>query len=121
MFFNNNLPIYVQIIDLIYIKILKKEWLPLERVPSVRDLASFYQVNPNTVMRAYEKLQGDDIIFNKRGLGYFLSVDASCKVSKTSRASFIDNDLPEIFKKMESLYISMEQLSEIYGKWKESR
>lgn len=118
MFFNNNLPIYIQIIDLIYIKILKQEWLPLERVPSVRDLASLYQVNPNTVMRVYERLQSDEIIFNKRGLGYFLSEDAVKRVSYLSKTSFIDNDLPDFFEKMESLSIPIDELSNLYKKWK---
>lgn len=52
-------------------KILLEEWLPDTKLPSVRDFGAEIEVNPNTVMRAYDILQQDQIIYNRRGVGFF--------------------------------------------------
>jgi GntR family transcriptional regulator len=57
MNFNENQVIYLQIADFVTDKILMDQWRIEEKIPSVRDLAAELQVNPNTVMRAYELLQ----------------------------------------------------------------
>lgn len=118
MIFNNSQPIYVQIIDLIYKKILSDEWSADLRVPSVRDLAVEYEVNPNTVMRAYEKIQARNIIYNKRGMGYFLSVDAKEQVQNEQCETFVNNELPKIFERMKALGFTLEQFDDAYNKFK---
>ncbi len=117
MIFNNQQPIYVQIIEQIYFKILSDEWVSDERVPSVRDLAMSYEVNPNTVMRAYEKLQMQEIIYNKRGMGYFLSPTAKKLVKTKQKTEFEELELPKFFEKMNSLDISADELIEKYNLW----
>lgn len=72
MEFNEHKPIYLQIADNLCDKILSGEWQPEERIPSVRELGIVLGVNPNTIMRTYEHLQSADVIFNKRGVGYYI-------------------------------------------------
>ena len=76
MEFNQNKPIYLQIADGISEKILSGELREGDRILSVRELGAELGVNPNTAMRSYEKLTADGIIYNQRGIGYFVSVGA---------------------------------------------
>ena len=114
MKFNDTQPIFLQIAEWIYERILSREWSPGERIPSVRDLAMELEVNPNTVMRTYERLQADEVIFNKRGIGYFLSEQAYAQVQVIRRKDFVTIDLPNLFKNMEHLSISLEDIEREY-------
>lgn len=114
MEFNDKQAIYLQIVEYIYDRILTNEWQEEERVPSVRDLAVELQVNPNTVMRAYELLQSMEIIVNKRGIGNFLSINAKTVIISNRRNHFIENELPVIFRNMNLLGVSMKDLSDYY-------
>ena len=64
--------VYLQIADSISEDILLRKWSELERIPSVREMAVTLEVNPNTVQRTYTFLQSKGIIFNRRGIGYFV-------------------------------------------------
>ncbi|HEV3326742.1 MAG TPA: GntR family transcriptional regulator, partial [Puia sp.] len=75
MQFRESQAIYLQIADYVCERILLKEWPPGDRVPSVRELAVLLEVNPNTVMRTYEFLQQQAILFNQRGIGFFAALD----------------------------------------------
>ena len=110
MDFNQNKPIYLQIADSICEKILSGEYLPDERILSVRELGISLGVNPNTIARVYEYLQGMEIIYNKRGIGYFVAPDAPEKVLQSHREEFLRNELPAGVKKMKLLGVSMEVL-----------
>ena len=110
MDFNQNKPIYLQIADSICEKILSGEYLPDERILSVRELGISLGVNPNTIARVYEYLQGMEIIYNKRGIGYFVAPDAPEKVLQSHREEFLRNELPVVVKKMKLLGVSMEVL-----------
>ncbi len=110
MDFNQNKPIYLQIADSICEKILSGEYLPDERILSVRELGISLGVNPNTIARVYEYLQGMEIIYNKRGIGYFVAPDAPEKVLQSHREEFLRNELPAVVKKMKLLGVSMEVL-----------
>jgi len=112
MEFNDKQAIYLQIVEYIYDRILTDEWKGDERVPSVRDLAVELQVNPNTVMRAYDLLQNNEIIVNKRGVGNFLGSDAKSKIITQRRIYFLTNELPIIFRNMQLLGVSIDELSE---------
>lgn len=111
MEFNSNKPIFLQICDSIYEKILSGELPEGSRILSVRELGADIGVNPNTVMRSYERLTFDNIIYNRRGIGYFISEGARAVVLEKMRAEFIENELPLILKKMQLLGISPEMLS----------
>ena len=58
------------------------------------------QVNPNTMMRSYDYLQQKNIIYNKRGIGYFVSPGSISLILEDQRKKLIDNDLPQMIKKM---------------------
>ena len=114
MEFNNPEPIYLQIAELICDKILLKTLREDQRIPSVREMAVQLEVNPNTVMRTYEYLQGKDIITNKRGVGYFVSTDGIAKATEMRRTGFLEIALPNFFKTAQLLNISAEELQRRY-------
>jgi DNA-binding transcriptional regulator YhcF (GntR family) len=114
MEFSENKPIYKQIEEYFYSQILKQKWTEEERIPSVREVAVLMEVNPNTAMRAFHGLQEQDIIYNKRGVGYFVGEGALKKVKEIKRKEFIEVNLPAIFKDMNQLDITFEELKKLY-------
>lgn len=110
MEFNSNKSIYLQICDVICEQILKDELKPDERIPSVREYGADIGVNPNTIIRSYEKLTNEGIIYNKRGIGYFISAEAKEIVLRTQREEFIKNELPDILRRMKLLGIDIKDL-----------
>ena len=105
MEFNSNESIYLQICDAICEQILSGTLKPDERIPSVREYGSEIGVNPNTIMRSYEKLTADGIIYNRRGIGYFISPDALQTVLEAQRKEFMEEELPQILRRMKLLGI----------------
>ena len=105
MEFNSNKSIYLQICDAICEQILSGTLKPDERIPSVREYGSEIGVNPNTIMRSYEKLTADGIIYNRRGIGYFISPDALQTVLEAQRKKFMEEELPQILRRMKLLGI----------------
>nr|WP_294869674.1 GntR family transcriptional regulator [uncultured Pedobacter sp.] len=112
MEFRENEAIYMQIAGYVTENIMLEKWLPEEKLPSVRELAADLQVNPLTVVRAYEFLQGKEVIANKRGIGFFIAADAVQKVKNYSKERFLGQELPELFKSMYLLGISVEDIAE---------
>ena len=110
MEFNSNKPIYLQIADTICEQILSGQLAPDDRVLSVREYGVQIGVNPNTIMRSYEKLTDDGIIYNRRGIGYFVCPDAREKVLAALRAEFIDCQWPEVLRKIRLLGLDIETL-----------
>jgi len=110
MNFNDKQAIYLQIADFVCDKILTEEWRHEDKIPSVRDLAIELQVNPNTVMRAYEYLQQLDVIYNKRGIGHHVAPDANEIISAFRKQLFFENELPQLFKNLEMLNISFAEI-----------
>lgn len=72
MEFKSGLPIYVQIAKSIKEKIALGDLKPGDKFPSIREIASIYKVNPNTVQRSTQLLESQEIIFSKRGIGSFI-------------------------------------------------
>lgn len=83
-------------------------------IPSVREYAALVEVNANTVMRSYEFLQTQSIIFNKRGIGFFVSPDAKIKIKSYRRNEFLKNELQRFFIQIYTLNISMEEIDLMY-------
>lgn len=119
MEFRDKQAIYLQIADYICEQILLGKWPPGERIPSVRDLAALIEVNPNTVMRTYDFLQGKEIIFNKRGIGYSADEKASEKILNYKKERFLATELPEFFKNIYLLSIDMNDVRTRYEKFVE--
>ncbi len=116
MNFSENRPIYQQISDYFCNQILEKKWTPDDRIPSVREIAVQLEVNPNTAMRAFQTLQEEEILINKRGVGHFIAEDAYQKTLEFKREEFIKNDLPDFFRKMELLGFTCEELEELHSR-----
>jgi len=118
MQFRESQAIYLQIADYVCEKILLKEWKPDERIPSVRELAIQLEVNPNTVMRTFEFLQQQEIIYNQRGIGYFVADTAYKNALQYRKSEFSEKDLPSIFRNMYLLGMELEELQPRYDKFK---
>ena len=110
MQFNAHKPIYLQICSQLHEQILRGDLKADERILSVRDYGIQLGVNPNTIMRAYETLTAAGIIYNKRGIGYFIAPDAKTIVLKQMRDDFLEKELPEIVNKMRLLGIGIEEI-----------
>ena len=119
MEFNSNKPIWQHICNLVADRIILGLWREGDRIPSVRELAVESQVNPNTVMRAYDLLQRDGIIISQRGIGYFVAEGAALKALDSSRREFLENQLPPIFERMEILGISAEDVAKLFEQYKQ--
>ena len=118
MEFRENEAIYLQIAAYVGDNILLEKWVLNEKIPSVRELAVELQVNPNTVMRSYEFLQGKEVIMNKRGIGFFVSYDAKKKIVDFRKERFLGQELPELFKTLQFLDISMDEIKQRYEEFR---
>lgn len=121
MDFDNSKPIYLQIVDFFYENILVKQWQEGSRIPSVREVAMMVEVNPNTAIRAFNHLQDLEVIYNKRGIGYFVSDNGYSKVLDIKRKEFLEQNLPDVFKKMNLLDISFNELKNAYNQHKNEK
>jgi GntR family transcriptional regulator len=118
MQFRESQAIYLQIADYICEKILLEEWKADARIPSVRELAIQLEVNPNTVMRSFEFLQEQAIIYNQRGIGYFVAATAYKNALQYRKNEFIDKDLPSIFRNLYLLGMEIDELKPRFEKYK---
>ncbi|HEX2606712.1 MAG TPA: GntR family transcriptional regulator [Flavisolibacter sp.] len=118
MQFRESIAIYLQIADYVCERILLKQWKTNERIPAVRELAVQLEVNPNTVMRTFEFLQGQQIIHNQRGVGYFVSPDAIKNATQYRKKEFVEKELPIIFRNMYLLEMDLDELKLRYEKFK---
>ena len=116
MDFKDTQTIYMQIADYFCEKILLKKWNANERIPSVRDIAVALEVNPNTALRAFVSLQENGVIYNKRGIGYFVCTDGYDKALKLKRVEFIEKEAPAFIKKMQILKFTCEEIEKIIEK-----
>ncbi len=114
--FKQDRAIYLQIAERICDEILAGKYNADDRIPSVRELAVLLEVNTNTVVKTYDLLQQWEIIYTKRGLGYFVTENALQKIRSTKGKKFMNENLPELFRQMELLDISIDTIS---NKWKE--
>jgi DNA-binding transcriptional regulator YhcF (GntR family) len=118
MQFRDSIAIYLQIADFICEKILLRQWKVDERIPAVRELAIQLEVNPNTVMRTFEFLQQQNIIYNQRGIGYFVGQDAIRNATQYRKTEFVEKELPLIFRNIYLLGMDIDELKTRYEKFK---
>ena len=110
MEYSEHKPIYLQNVDLMQEKILQGDWREEERIPSVREMGAMVGVNPNTIVRSYQLLESQEIIYNKRGLGYFVKDGAVARIKDNVKNEFIANELPQFKAKAQMLGITKEEL-----------
>ncbi len=114
MKFKESRPIYLQIADRICEEILQELHREEERITSVREYAATVEVNANTVVRTYDHLQTQGIIYNKRGIGYFVAVGAQERIITMRKEVFLNEELPELFKQLQTLGIPMSEVERMY-------
>lgn len=114
MEFKDNQAIYLQIANHFFENILQKKWNSGEKIPSIRDMAVQFEVNPNTTMRTFNYLQDKGIIFNKRGIGYYVADDGYEKARALKKEQFVNEDLAGFFRNMQMLGISFDDLKRYY-------
>ncbi len=117
-FNNSSQAIYLQIADHICEKILLTAWQAEEKIPSVRELAVQLEVNPNTVARTYDFLKQQGIIYDKRGIGYFISPEGVKNTVTYLRQKFNQKELPALFRTMYLLDLEIADLKASYEKFK---
>ena len=110
MTFTNDKAIYLQMADRLCDEILAGTYKEDDRIPSVREYAVLLQVNTNTAVKAYDELARANIIYNKRGLGYFVTSGAKKQILKERKQEFMKERLPELFRQMRLLGIGIEEV-----------
>lgn len=112
MEFNDDKPIYKQIVDYAFNCIIEGIWAPSALIPSVRELSIEMGVNTRTVLKAFEDLQSLGVIEPKRGMGFLLATDAPYKVAEARRHNFFKVTVPVLVAEMNRLGISTSELIE---------
>jgi len=117
MEFEQDKPIYAQIADKILENIIEGSWEEDKRIPSVRELAVSLEVNPNTVVRAFNYLQDQEIIYNKRGIGYFVTENGRNTAQQLKKQEFMLKDLPYLFRTISMLNVSFDEIENEYRQY----
>lgn len=101
--------IFLQIADRIRDAILVGLYKPGSKIPSVREMAAKLEVNPNTVVKAYDQLLAGGLIVSQLGVGFFVCEGALEIVLEERRKVFFKEIFPAIVKEMKMLHISTEE------------
>lgn len=101
MNFKDNLPIYIQIMNLIKKRIILGELKEGEKLPSVREMSTELKVNPNTIQRSYQELEREDLVSTQRGTGSFVTEDMS--IINELKKNMANNIVEGFLKEMKSI------------------
>ena len=107
---NDNTPIYLQLKERVVAMLLDGLLKPGEALPSVRQIAAEYQLNPITVSRAYQELADESLIEKRRGLGMYVSDGAPQKLLNSERERFLREEWPAVLVRIERLGLSLDKL-----------
>ncbi len=120
MEFKNNKGIFQQIADNICERVLSGEYAPGDKVQSVRKLAATLGVNQNTIMRTFIELQHNNIVENRRGVGYFVTDNAPKMIRDMRKEEFTQEILPAFIQQVKLLGITREELEPLFNQLKEN-
>ena len=121
MEFKADRPIYLQIAEGIMDAILAGTYGPGGRLPSVREYGARVEVNFNTVVRSYEWLQQQGIIFNRRGIGFFVADEAPKIIVDKRREVFFRDEVTYFFSRIDSFGLTPEALADLYRNYLASK
>lgn len=107
---NDDQPIYRQLRERIVSLILTGVFKDGDPLPSVRQVASDYQINHLTVSKAYQELVDMQLVESRRGMGMYVMPGAQEKLHVIEKEKFLSNELPALLDRIKSLGISAEQL-----------
>jgi GntR family transcriptional regulator len=103
-------PIYWQLKERTVAMILDGTLAEGEALPSVRNVASEFQLNPITVSKSYQALVDEGLVEKRRGLGMFVCEGARRKLIESERAKFLNEEWPAMLSRIEQLGLSIEEL-----------
>ena len=109
MNFKESKAIYLQIADRICDEILLGQFAEEERIPSVREYATIVEV-----MRSFDYLQSQNIIYNKRGIGYFVATGARELIHSLRKNTFLKEELDYFFRQIKTLDIPIKEITDMY-------
>lgn len=113
MNFNNEKPIYLQMSERLMDEIAAGIYPDEERIPSVREYAVSLGVNTNTAMKAYDELSRNNIIYNKRGLGYFVTQGANENIKSQRRRDFMEHGIQQLVRQMKLIDMDVDELTKL--------
>ncbi len=93
---NKDLPIYRQLRDRVVAMILEGVLGDADALPSVRNVAAEYRLNPLTVLKGYQELVDEGLVEKKRGRGMFVTDGARDRLLKDERARFLEKEWPQV-------------------------
>ena len=107
---NDNAPIYRQLKERVVGMMLDGILKPGDALPSVRQIAAEYQLNPITVSRAYQELADEALVEKRRGLGMYVTDGARDKLLSSERDRFLNEEWPAVLERIQRLGLSLEDL-----------
>ncbi|MEP6511713.1 MAG: GntR family transcriptional regulator [Dokdonella sp.] len=112
MTWNDSTPIYRQLRDRVVAMILDGVLKPGDALPSVRQVAGDFQINPITVSKAYQELVDENLVEKRRGLGMYVNEGARDALMKSERERFLREEWPALHARLARLGLSLKQLME---------
>ena len=107
---NENQPIYRQLRDRVVAMILDGVLKEGDPLPSVRNVAAEYRVNPLTVLKGYQQLVDEGLVESRRGLGMFINSGARSLLLEGERRKFLEEEWPRISQTIQRLGLNAEEL-----------
>ncbi len=106
--FSDKVPIYIQITNIVKRDIVLGKLKPGDKLPSVREMSAELQVNPNTLQRAYQELERENITYTQRGTGSFVKEDIV--IMKNLKNEMAEETIEEFIKGMRNLGFTGEEI-----------
>ena len=109
--FSNDKPIFLQLAEMLKSDIISGKFKPNDKLPSVREFALEFGVNPNTVQKALQLLEDDGLIITDRTNGKFVADNPN--QIKTQKNKIINEEIRLFFEKMQNFGLSIEEIKEL--------
>ena len=110
--FNNNTPIYLQIIDFVKLQIISKKYKPKDKIPSVRELAMQFEVNPNTVQKALVELEKSGLIYTESTNGKFVTINENLILQVFNET--VQQEIDKFYSYMKNLGLSKQEVNKFF-------
>ncbi|HST27185.1 MAG TPA: GntR family transcriptional regulator [Rudaea sp.] len=107
---NDNAPIYRQLRDRVVAMILDGVLKPGDALPSVRQVAADFQLNPITVSKGYQELVDEQLVEKRRGLGMYVTDGARGTLMKSEREHFLREEWPALFARIQRMNLDLATL-----------
>ena len=114
---SDSAPIYRQLKDRVVAMMLDGVLKPGDALPSVRQVAAEYQLNPITVSRAYQELADEQLVEKRRGLGMYVTDGANARLLQSERERFLREEWPLVMERIQRLGLSIQELLDPQQKW----